>query len=209
MNDIAKMRNEFEEKIRLAELENKYNEQLEPNGIRISIFSKDEDGRYLASVRKVDERWDKKFDAHDAQTALRLLPRTDDINVSVGSCKKEMLPYDMETNRGPKDPRTTLKIRYVHDNLVLWIDLPIDERDTELMQYFTRTQRELDNDTIGLYFGAVSPREKSRLQMLPFLTFNCGRVVRFYGGHHKQISRGHIECIAGSIENDDFSWERQ
>lgn len=209
MKDIAKMRKEFEAKIRLAELENKYNEKLEPFGIRLSIFSTDENGRYLASVSKMNETWDKKFDGHDAQTALRLLPRTDDIRVNVGNSKYEMLPYEMETNRAPKDPRTTLKIHYVHEELVVWIDLPIDERNPELMQYFTRTQRELDRDTIGLYFGAVSPREKAQLQMLPFLTFNCGHVVRFYGGHHKQISRGHIECIAASIENDDFSWERQ
>lgn len=208
MNDITKMRSELEEKIRIAEMENEYERQLEGTGLRLSIFSKDGE-RYLASVRKVDDSWRNPFNEHDAQTILRMFPKTDDIRTYVGNNKYEMLPYRMETERVPREPRTKLKIHYIHENLVLWIELPINEQNPELMQYFTRDQRVLDNDTIGLYFGAVSPQEKSRLQMLPFLTFNSGRVVRFQGGCRRQISVGHIECVIASIENDDFAWERE
>lgn len=209
MNDIAKMKAEFKEKIRLAELENKYNSKLEKEGISLGIFSYDkENERYLVHFRTVNRPYDDPFNGHDAQTIMRTFPRTADIEVSVGAGKKERLPYDICTSRNPKEPRTMLKIRYIHENLEVWIDLPIDERNPELMQYFMRTQRELDSSTIGLYYGAVTPRERANLQMLPFLTFNCGHVVRFYGGTHRQISVGHLECIASSVENDDFSWER-
>lgn len=208
MNDIAKMRAEFEEKIRLAELENKYNEQLERHGLAMHVFSKDKDSdRLLVSIR-ADRSYDKPFNEHDAQFILRVLPMTEKMRVYIGHDKYEMLSYVMETERNPKQPRTMLKIKYVHENLEIWLELPINEQNNELMQYFTRTQRELDNDTIGLYYGCVSPREKSHLQMLPFLTWNCGQVVRFQGGCHRQISEGHLSCVAASIENDDFAWER-
>lgn len=207
MNDIAKMRKEFEEKIRLAELENKYNEKLEKEGICIRIFSKDKNGRILASVQKTDDEWRNPFNEHDAQNLLRLLPITDDYLVHVGHNKKELLPCDMCTYRSPKKS-TVLEVKYIHKDLEVWFELPINERNNELMQYFMKTQRELDNNEIGLYYGCLSPRQKSNVQMLPFLTFNCGSVVRFQGGRHKQISAGHISCILQSIENDDFAWER-
>lgn len=203
------MRKEFDEKIRLAELENQYNEQLEKVGLSMSIFTTDKTGRNLASIHKTtDDRYRNPFDGHDAQNLLRILPMTESKSVYVGDHKYEPLPCEMETYRAPKSARTNLCVKYIHDNLEIWFELPINEQNNELMQYFQRTQRELDNSEIGLYYGCVSPREKSRLQMLPFLTFNCGRIVRFQGGHHKQISEGHISCIIASIENDDFSWER-
>ncbi len=206
MNDIAKMRAEFEEKIRLAELENKYNEPLEKHGLRLSIFSKDKSGRLLASVR-VDRGYDKPFNEHDAQLILSLYPMTEKKSVYVGDHKYDNLSYEMSTERTPGQSRTILKIQYIHDELEIWMELPINERNPELMQYFMKTQRELDDREIGLYYGAVSPRTKSNVRMLPFLTFNSGRVVRFQGGHHKQVSEGHVCCIASSIECDTFSWE--
>lgn len=198
MNDIAKMRAEFEEKIHLAELENQYGADLEKYGLRISIFSTDkETGRYLASVRK--ESITDKLTEQDVAVVLNTLPMTEKMNVYVGSDKYEKLSYQMDTERTPSEWRTTLKIKYIHDDLVLWIDLPINEQNEELMQYFTRTQRELDDSTIGLYYGCVSPRQKSHLKMLSFLTWNSGHVVRFNGGSHRQIAEGIVTCVASTL----------
>lgn len=210
MNDIAKMQREFDEKIRIAKLENQLNEELEKHGVSLGIFTTDtKTGRYLCHFHKVNESWNNKFSEHDAQTILRLLPMTESKEVSVGAGKpKILLPYEVTVRREPKEPRTTLKIHYIHDNLELWVDMPIDERNHELMGYFQKTQRELDDSTIGIHYGCVSPREKSYLRMLPFLTFNCGSVVRFYGGTHLQTSEGHITSIVETIINDDFSWEK-
>lgn len=208
MNDIAKMRAEFEEKIRLAKLENMYNEPLEEHGLSLSIFTKDKSGRLLASVR-VDRSYDKPFNEHDAQLILSLYPMTEKKRVYVGGGKYDELSYEMGTERCPSKSQTILKIRYIHNELEIWMELPINERNPELMQYFMKTQRELDNREIGLYYGAVSPRAKSNVRMLPFLTFNSGRVVRFQGGYHMQASEGHVCCIASSIEFDTFSWENQ
>ena len=210
MNDIAKMRKEFDEQIRLAELENKYNERLEPHGISLKIVSAKsltQKGKIHATLRKVGDAWLCPFDGHDAQQALRLLPMTENLSVYNGR-SYEMLPYHMTTSRTPSQPRTILSVDYIHDDLNVGFELHIDERDPEMMQYFQRTQRELDSREIGLYYGAVSPRTKSNVQMLPFLTFNCGRVVRFQGGHHTQLSEGHLTSIAASIEGNDFAFER-
>ena len=209
MNDIAKMRKEFEEKIRLAELENKYNEKLDKYGMSVHIFSEHADeGRYLASVRKNEGSW-AELNEEDVQSVLENLPMTDKIRVSAGHGKYEMLSYQMETERTPQRPRTLLKIRYIHNELELWIDLPINENNPDLMQYFQTTQRELDNQTIGLYYGSVSPRRKSSLQMLPFLTWNCGRVVRFQGGIHRQVAEGIVTCVASTILCNSYAQENE
>lgn len=203
------MRSELEEKIRIAELENQYNETLEESGISISIFSRDKEGRYLASFHKAGEgRFTKSLDEHDAQNALRLLPMTEDKRVHVGHNEYEMLPYEMETSRTPGHP-TVLKIEWIHNDLELWFELPINERDIELMQYFTKATRELDETEIRLYIGQKTKYNKNTRENFQFWSFCCGRIVRFQGGYHKQISRGHLECIAESIINDDFAWERQ
>lgn len=208
MNDIAKMRAEFEEKIHLAELENMYNEPLEMYGLHLSIFSTDKSGRLLASVR-TERGYDKPFNEHDAQIVMNTYPMTEKMRVYLGNDKYDELSYLMETERSPSQARTILKIHYIHDKLEIWLDLPINEKNNELMQYFRRTQRELNNQEIGLYYGAVSPRTKSNVRMLPFLTWNCGSVVRFQGGNHRQISEGHLCSVAESIMNDDFAWERE
>lgn len=209
MNDIAKMRKEFDEKIRLAELENEYNERLEKSGIEIRIVSGDslmQKGKIHATVRKAGD-WIKPLDGHDAQNALKLLPMTENLRVYNGK-EHVMLPYRMETHRSPSESRTILTVNYIHGDLDLSFDMTINESDPEMMQYFQRTQRELDSREIGLYYGAVSPRTKANVQMLPFLTFNCGKIVRFQGGHHTQLSEGHLTSIAASIECNDFAYER-
>jgi len=211
MNDIAKMRAEFEEKIRLAELENKYNEPLQQFGIQIVIIdgnSLTQKGKIHVVVHRADDRL-KALTERDAQNALNHLPMTENCRVYTGSKNGyAMLPYRMQTSRAPKQFATILTIEYIHNDLDLTVEFPIDERNPELMQYFLRDQYEIDDSTIGLYYGAVSPAAKGRLKYQPVLSWNCGSVTRFQGGYRQQNSEGHLLCVAESIMNDDFAYER-
>ncbi len=211
MNDITKMRAEFEEKIRLAELENKYNERLAPHGIEISIIGAScmQNGKLQVSVRKAGKDWLKPLDEHDVQATLELLPMTEKSRGYVGSSKYEMLSYLMDTHRSPNELRTMLTIGYIHEDLDLSIKLPINEKNPELMQYFCKTARELDEMEVRLYVGQKTAGNWNTRKNFPFLTFNSGHVVRFHGGRHKQINEGILCCIASSIWHDDFSWENQ
>lgn len=209
MKDVEKIRREYDEKIRIAELENSYNVNLEKEGVTLTIFSRNKEGRHLGSVKKVGATLLNSFDGHDVQTVFRLLPITEDILVNVGGDQRIPLACQMQTHRAPRESCTTLSIHYISGELEVWIDLPVDERNHELMQYFTRTSRDLDGSTIGLYYGCVSTEERRHLQTLPFLTFNCGKVIRFQGGYHTQASAGHVSCILETLMNDDFSWEKR
>lgn len=211
MKDIEKMRKEFAEQIRLAEIENKYSEPLAKYGLEISIIGNSftQKGKIQATARKAENGLTTPLDERDVQNILEVLPMTEKSRVYIGDHKYDMLSYELATERNPREARTMLKIGYIHNELDLSIDLPINESDPELMQYFTRTQRELDSSTIGLYYGAVSPAQRGRLKMLSFLTFNCGHVVRFSGGTHRQISEGHANCIISSLQCDDFSWKEE
>ena len=209
MNDITKMRAEFEEKIRLAELENKYNERLAPHGIEIRIIgaSCTQKGKLQASVRKAGDDWIKPLDEHDVQTALELLPMTEKSREYVGDHKYDMLSYSMDTHRSPNECRTVLTIGYIHEDLDLSMDLPINEKNPELMQYFRMTARELDETEVRLYIGQKTSGNWNTRKNFQFLTFNFGSVVRFQGGRHKQISEGILTCIASSLWLDSFEWE--
>ena len=209
MNDITKMRAEFEEKIRLAELENKYNERLAPHGIEIRIIgaSFTQKGKLQASVRKAGDDWLKPLDEHDVQTALELLPMTEKSREYVGDNKYDMLSYSMDTHRSPNEWRTVLTIGYIHEDLDLSMDLPINEKNPELMQYFRMTARELDETEVRLYIGQKTAGNWNTRKNFQFLTFNSGSVVRFQGGRHKQISEGILTCIASSLWLDSFEWE--
>lgn len=209
MNDIAKMRAEFEEKIRLAELENKYNERLVPYGIEIHIIGNSctQKGKLQTSVKKAGDAWTKPLDEHDVQNALELLPMTEKSRAYVGDHKYDELSYEMSTHRSPNEWRTVLSIGYIHEDLDLSIELPINEKNPELMQYFRKDARELDETEIRLYVGQKTAGNWMMRHNFQFLTFNSGRVVRFQGGRHMQVSEGHVCCIASSIECDTFSWE--
>ena len=209
MNDITKMRAEFEEKIRLAELENKYNERLEPHGISIRIHgnSLTQKGKLSVSVYRAGDKWLNPLDEHNVQDLLELLPMTEKSRVYVGDHKYDELSYEMSTHRSPNENRTVLEIGYIHEDLDLSVKLPINEKNPELMQYFRKAARELGETEVRLYVGQKTAGNWQMRNNFQFLSFNSGRVVRFQGGHHKQVDEGIVSCIASSLWCDDFSWE--
>lgn len=202
MNDIAKMREEFEQKIKYAQIENKINEGLEPDGIRISVIgasctSKD---RLHISVRCVNS-YTKGLDIRQMGCVLCKLPVTESYRSYTGvKGGYVLLPYEMQTHRGGNEFHTSLNVRWISNEFEVWATMSIDEKDEEIMQFFKETTRELTDTEVQLYCNGRTRWNYNRRNFHRFLTFNCGSVVKFQGGYHKQISEGILNSIAETLK---------
>ena len=202
MNDIAKMREEFEQKIKYAQIENEMNERLEPHGIKISVIgvSNTNKGKLHISVRCVDS-YTKGLDVRQIGCALCELPMTESYRSYTGSKNGHvLLPYEMQTHRGANEFQTSLDVRWISNEFDVWATMSIDEKDAEVMQFFKETTRELTDTEVQLYCNGRTRWNYNRRNFHRFLTFNCGQVVRFQGGYHKQVAEGILNSIAEMLK---------
>lgn len=192
MKDIAKMREEMERKIKEAELENQFEEQL---GIHVYVFS--ESGTQAGKMRLRFTDVTKE----QARMLLTKFPWTERAKRTKSATDSGVieLSYILGTSQGPRDPYTKLEIEWIHNGYHIDVDMPIKPDDAELMAYFRKDWYTIDDSTIGLFFGAVSNNERDRLSRRPVLSFNCGSQIRYYGGRFLQTSEGHAECIVSEI----------
>ncbi len=190
MKDIAKLREEYDRKLKYAEYENELEERV---GVSCSIIgsSLTQKGKthvYFGSLSK-----------EQTSRLLKEMPSTEDALTSGRGGVKMALPHILSVSRSPREAHTMLEMEWIHGEWDISLKMPLDPGDGVLMQYFRQGLYEIDNATIGLFYGAVSPREKSRLKDVPYLTFNSGDIIRYKGGRDKQLSAGHAECIISEI----------
>ena len=187
MKDIAKMREKMEREIRLAEMSNEIEKKV---GVNCSVMGE--------SGTQKGKTWLLFGEVTKEQAAkiLKMFPWTERAKVSG---KDIELSYILGTHRYPRDPYTLLEIQWIHEEWAITLKLPIKHDDEALRGYFRQDGYPLDDSTIGLYYGAVSPRDKAELKRCPVLSFNCGSQIRYYGGYFTQTSEGHAECIIAEI----------
>ena len=190
MKDIAKMREEMERKIRLAEMSNEVEEKV---GIDCTVMGESgtQKGKTWISFGDLDKE--------QAAKVLKMFPWTERSKTRSRNGEDIEISYVLETHRWPKEWNTKLDVEWISGEWAITFKMPILEGDDVLMQYFKRDWYELDNSSVGLWYGAVSPRDHAALKRQSMLSFNCGSVVRFQGGYHKQVSEGHAECIVSEI----------
>ena len=192
MKDIAKMREDMERKIRLAEMSNELEEKI---GIDCTVMGESgtQKGKTWISFGEVTKE--------QAAKILKMFPWTEKAKRTRSASDNSVLEmsYLLETHRYPKEPLTKLSIEWIHNEYFLTLDIRIMPDDEVLMGYFKRDWYELSSDSIGLYYGAVSPRDRENLSRQPVLSFNCGSQIRYQGGYFLQTSEGHAECIISEI----------
>lgn len=192
MKDIAKMREEMERKIRLAEMSNEIEEKV---GIECTVMGESgtQKGKTWISFGEVTKE--------NAAKILKAFPWTEKAKRTRSASDNSVLEmsYLLETKRYPKESLTKLSIEWIHNEYFITLGIRIMPDDEVLMGYFKRDWFTIDDSTIGMYFGAVSPRYKSELSRQPVLSFNCGGQIRYYGGSFLQTSEGHAECIVSEI----------
>lgn len=193
MKDIEKIKKDFEEKLLFAEIENKYSERLAIGTfVELSIVCQSftQKGKIHGYFRNVST-------IQNVGMILSLFPVTEKSRVYIGSEKYEQLDYNITVHRYPIESGTECSIAWIHDELDLTIKFFIDENDEDLMQYFKRTERQLEESEYSS-FGIQKIQWRKR--PFPFLTFNSGSVVKFAGGYHRQKSEGHAACLIETIK---------
>lgn len=200
MKDIEQMRAKFEHEVKLAEIENSYNEQLEPLGYQIRII-----GNSFTQKGKLDTTvWcisDKGFTMKNVGVILRMFPQTEYIRIHVGDCNYENIPYILETHRKPTDRGTYLSIEWIHQHLDMGLSIMIDESDEDAMQFFCTDHRRLTESELSS-FGIQKTRwNKSYRDAFSYLVFNCGKIVRFQGGYCKQVSKEHALSLVEFLKS--------
>lgn len=192
MKDIAKMREEMERKIRLAEMSNEVEEKV---GIACTVMGESctQKGKTWISFGEVTKE--------QAAKILKMFPWTEKAKRTKSAIDSSVLEmsYLLETHRYPKEPLTKLSIEWIHNEYSITLDIRIMPDDEVLMGYFKRDWYELSSDSIGVYYGAVSSRDGEYLSRQPVMSFNCGSQIRYQGGYFLQTSEGHAECIVSEI----------
>ena len=192
MKDIAEMREEMERKIRLAEISNEIEAKV---GVECSCLGE--------PATQKGKTWICFGDVTKEQASkiLKAFPWTEKAKKVKSASDNSVLElsYLLWTKRYPKEPFTKLEIEWIHEQYFLSLKIELRPDDDVLMGYFRKDKYSLDDSSIGLYYGAVSPRDKSYLKEQSVLSFNCGHQIRYCGGSFFQMSEGHADCIVSEI----------
>lgn len=182
MNDIAKMRAEFEQKLQWAELENEHNERLEPEKVSLHIV-----GHSITQKGKLQAYFEpERFGTLPnvkAGMVLSMYPVTEDLTTFVGHDTYEQMMYRLETRRSPRDPWTILKIEWISGDFDLSCEVALDGSDESVMQFFQKRHRTLEESEISSYGIQKTRYNKDTRDFFPHLGFASGTQTHFKGGN--------------------------
>lgn len=186
MNDIEKMKVEYEQKIKWAEMENELSKKLS-EGTRISIIGKSltQKGKLQTSIRS--ENWGRGLTEQQVGELMLTFPVTEKSRTYVGKGQYLEKDYEMNTHRYAHTYYTELSISWISGELDISVSVRLDNYSDEIKQFFIYDRRRLDYDE--LRYG-----DKPETY-LSFYTFAYGHVVRFSGGYHKQVSDSALNDI--------------
>lgn len=195
MINIEEMKAKQARELELAELANKYLAIAKENGIECDMSCFSCCGMKHISIRHTESVC-KKIDAKTLGLLLAVFAPTEKIKVSAGSGKEEELEYRMDVHRGYHDRATILDVAWIHEGCQFHAEIEIDENNLDLMNFFKQTTRELTDSEVSTYLGAKTRWNYNTRNFFKFLTWNCGSIVRFQGGHHRQICHSVIHQLA-------------
>lgn len=183
MNDIEKMKTEYEQKIKWAEMENELSKKL-PEGTRISIIGKSltQKGKLQTSIR--GENWSRGLTEQQVGELMLAFPVTEKSRTYVGLDQYSEKEYEMQTHRYLHCPHTDLNISWVSGELTISLELKVELCSNEIKQFFTETYRDVNHE----WTGPKTRFNKQVRDRFHFYTFAYGHIVRFQGGYHKQVS---------------------
>ena len=179
MNNIEELKKQFEAKIKIAELENRLEEQLNGTGCKVSIFM-ERDGLLYGSIRCIDSAVDRPT-LEQAAGCLQKLPADHDVNVYTGSKGGyQYMPYGVKTSCGYKE-QPKLEIIWVYEGMELHVY--IDATLPALQGFFQIKQREISSIEQSIYCNDRGARYRDiRIPVYCFKDAGAAQ-TRFEGGY--------------------------
>lgn len=199
-NDLEKMRQEYEEKLRYAEMENELNARAGFDWGYISIIGESitQPGKLHTAIR-LNGYGREGLTAAQAAEVLNTFPQTERARTYTGDRQYTELSYIMNVHRTPGQYATILSIEYISGDLDLSLEMAINPQDDDTMQFFRQTSRVLTDTEVNIYLHSRTRWNYNTRNNFTYYTFNLGRVVKFQGGHDKQTDEGAAIAIASNL----------
>lgn len=203
MNDIKKMQAEFEEKLRIAKLENELNRDLEPKGVRASIFMV-KDSKYCVNFYGGDDVMNK-LTPKKLGIIMQAFPMTEQSDISSTRGILQTVDYVMIAHRYEFVNYSELKMRWNSGWYEVNVELRIDDfmDDGDFAKFFMQTYRESEKP----YEVDEERMKVVKSPKVMYYTFLLGSVIKFQGGYDYQGENwvGHdfcAMCIAKSRQEE-------
>lgn len=101
----------------------------------------------------------------------------------------KQLTYHIDVRKNTIDNIDKVEFHYNAEEIEVCFDMEVDQKDDEVMQFFTRTTRKLEEYE---YDSARTRWTADRFDNYPILSWKCGHIINFQGGYRRQVSEGVI-----------------
>ena len=200
MNDLAKMKEQFEKSFQRATMENELEERF---GIRFSVLENilDDGLRIIARGAGEYGLTTDYITPHDAARLLCSLPadRLQPLDATASEPNGHTMGlYQVRATRGYRDNFTLLEIRWWHNGDSYECGLKIDG-DEMLEPFFYNSHRKLSSIERDVY----KPLRRGHIVRdldLPIKEFMCAH-ISFSGGHQSATEIEAIDEIINTIKN--------
>lgn len=183
MNDIAKMRAEFERKIQIAELENEF----ESKGFETNIY--DLFGK--THVCFDNNLHEVQLPLSKVREILTTFERTGDLECECGIFK-----YKLTLKCNYLDKGLTLIIDYIHNDMIFTVYT--NAEDNALEYFMGWTMRGLTDSERSTYHNGRGARWRDIQIRKPFFN-NTRNVINFQGGSCLLLDEEYIERVINKI----------
>ena len=190
MKDLEKIKREYEEKLRLAELANNFERvtSIEPN----VFHSGDYDfisvkGYDIATIARVL----KEYPA-DAPIVL---------NASAIHIGDKHGMYHLSSRRDYNDKASRLEIEYYNNNVKFWLDININGNEV-LEQFFTDSYRTIEDTELSTYHPVNHEGKLYHDMRIPCKKFKNRNVETYYKSVEVLLDENEIDNIINAIKNN-------
>lgn len=188
MKDLEKMRKEFEQKLRFAEMENDFEQKF---GISCHVFECM--GKILCTC---------KTDNNEiAGRILREIPAEKELFLDKTATNKGENKhfYHLTSSREYHDSKSTLKIEFVSGEIEYWVEVPIDGNEA-IDKFFDSGMRKMADHELSTY----KPVRRGRIcreYELPCKRFKFSHYIQYSGGHFVAQNISAIDEIVNALKN--------
>lgn len=188
MKDLEKMRKDFEQKLRFAEMENEFENKY---GIKCHVF--ESMGQILCTC---------KTDSNQiAGRILRDIPADKEVFLDRSATNKgeNKYFYHLTSSRGYSDSKSTLRIEFVSGEIMYWIELPINGNDA-IEHFFDDGMRKMADHELNTY----KPVRRGRIcreYELPCKRFKFSHYIQYSGGNFVAQNHSAIDEIVNALKN--------
>jgi hypothetical protein len=199
--DIEQIKEEYEDKIKCAEISNSLAPMLTEEGIDLSVYAFNaSEGKEINMVFRAEGSYSKSLTEKQVGFILSTFPQTDKIKVYYGlNDREEERNYALAGRKSWRESNTTLEIRYMSEGRRINIDFTLDSASEDILQFFNKNAHRNALQEVDA-LGKLSNSQRYHYENLPYISFGIGHLVRFQGGYEKQKDESAINLIVDKFK---------